>query len=79
MSYHPHDDLPDDPVYPSLPGHEPDVRPFPRIGLSPAEVTVTCSCGGWSFESQESAGGGVEPWGEHFEDHLTAVQLGEVA
>lgn len=35
MTYHPHDDLPDDPVYPSLPGHEPDVRPFPRIGLSP--------------------------------------------
>ena len=73
MTYHPHDDLPDDPVYPSLPGHEPDVRPFPRIGFSPAEVTVTCSCGGWSFESQESAGGGVEPWGNAWAEHLEEV------
>ena len=71
MSYHPLDDLPDDP--PSLPGHEPDERPFPQIGLSPAEVTVTCSCGGWSFASQESVGGGVEPWGDAWDDHLEEV------
>ena len=70
MTYHPHDDLPDDP--PSLPGHDPVVRSWGRIGLSPAEVTVTCSCG-WVFESQESIGGGVEPWGDAWDEHLAEV------
>lgn len=77
MSWDPHDDLPDPP--PSLPGHDPDVRPFPRMGLSPAEVTVACSCGRWDFTSQESISGGVEDWAGYWEDHLTAVKLGEVA
>ena len=79
MTYDPSDDYPETLDYPSLPSHEPDVRPFPRIGFSPAEVTVTCSCGLWDFTSQESISGGVEPWGEYFEDHLTAVKLGEAA
>lgn len=73
MSYHRSDDYPDTPVYPSLPGHDPLVSAYPRTGWSPAEVTVECSCG-WCFESQESIGGGVEPWGDAWDTHLEEVE-----
>lgn len=59
--------------------HDPIVEPLPRIGLSPAELTVTCTGCDWRFESQESISGGVEPWGEYFEDHVAAVQCEEEA
>ena len=77
MTYHPLDDLPDDP--PSLPDHCPSVVAYPGTRWEPAEVTVTCSCGGWGFESIESAGGPVESWGDAWDGHLTEVQGGEAA
>lgn len=79
MSYDPSDDFPDSPVFPSLPGHEIDVDGTRGTRWEPGDVYARCSCGDWDFTSVESAGGPVEdpvPW---FEDHLTAVQLGEVA
>lgn len=79
MTYHPSDDYPDAPVYPSLPGHDLDVQGTPGTRWEPGSVDARCSCGGWDFTSTESIGGPVEdpvPW---FEDHLSAVQCGEAA
>lgn len=77
MTYHPHDDLPDDP--PSLPGHDLTVSGTPGTRLEPGDVYASCSCGYWDFTSVESIGGGVEDPLPYWEDHLTAVELGEVA
>ena len=38
MTYHPHDDLPDDPVFPSLPGHDLDVQGTPGTRWEPGSV-----------------------------------------
>lgn len=76
MSYDPHDDLPDAP--PSLPGHDLTTHRHPRTATDPAECTFECSCG-WAVDSIESAGGPVADLTGEWEDHLTAVQLGEVA
>jgi len=70
MSFHPHDDLPDPPR--SVPGHDPMVVRYDRTETDPAEVSVSCLCG-WEFESQESAGGGVEPWGAAWDEHLVEI------
>lgn len=51
---------------------------FPRNHYSPGtreepgEFTVYCSCDGWEFFSQASAGGGCDTdWGPDFEAHQT--------
>lgn len=41
----------------------------PRTEMTPAESWAVCCCG-WEFTSIESAGGGVEPWGAAFEQHV---------
>lgn len=79
MSYDPSDDYPDTPVYPSLPGHDLTVSGTPGTRLEPGDVYASCSCGYWDFTSVESIGGGVEDPLPYWEDHLTGVELGEVA
>lgn len=79
MTYDPSDDFPDSPLYPSLPGHELEVGGSRGTRWEPGEVYARCTCGGWDFTSQESAGGPVEAPLPYFEDHLTAVQCGEIA
>lgn len=49
--------------------HLPLVEAYPRTSITPAEVTVTCTCG-WEWFSQESAGGGLEAWGPAYEAHI---------
>lgn len=52
------------------PGHY-----FPGTWDEPASFTVYCSCGGWSYESIASAGGGCDtnymPW---YEEHLEETE-----
>lgn len=50
--------------------HDPIVEAYPRTLEQPAELTVTCTCGGWEFFTQESAGGGLEAWGDDWDDHV---------
>ena len=54
--------------------HEPIVDHWPRTETTPAELAVTCVCGGWEFTSQESIGGGVEPYGAAFEEHVEEME-----
>lgn len=59
--------------------HEPMVESYGR-GYSPptpAELTVTCTCGEWEFFSQESAGGGLEAWGDDFQTHVERAENGD--
>lgn len=55
--------------------HYPIVSRYPGTLESPEEITVTCSCEQWSYESIASAGGGCDtdymPW---FEEHLEETE-----
>lgn len=56
--------------------HEPIEQAYPGTRWQPGEVTVTCTGCDWEFFSQESAGGGLESWGDAFEAHIDeAVRL----
>ena len=50
--------------------HEPYAQYWPRTETTPAEVFVQCVCGDYEFTSQESAGGGVESWGDDYQSHV---------
>lgn len=54
--------------------HAPFVRSWPRTSTTPAEIAVSCICGRWSFDSQESISGGIEPWGDSWEAHVAEVE-----
>lgn len=50
--------------------HDPIVRYYPGTLESPEEITVTCTCGQWSFEDQAGAGGPCNTnWLPAFDDH----------
>lgn len=53
--------------------HAPMVRHWPGDRYEPAEICVQCTCGRWSFDSQASISGGIEPWGEDYAQHLAEV------
>lgn len=56
--------------------HDPIVEAYPGTRWQPAEVTVQCTADDcdWEFFSQESAGGGVEPWGDDWDEHVAVVE-----
>lgn len=59
--------------------HEPIVIGYPGTQFTPAEVTVTCDhpdCD-WDFFSQESIGGGVEAWGDAWDEHIEEIERKE--
>lgn len=59
------------------PTHDPIVEAYAGTHWQPGEITVTCTCGGWEFFSQESAGGGLEAWGDDWQDHLDDIENGD--
>ena len=73
MTYHPSDDYPDTPEYPSLPGHDLEVDGTPGTRLEPGSLDARCSCGHWDFTSTESIGGPVEDPLPYWEAHLEEV------
>lgn len=77
MTYHPLDDLPDDP--PSLPGHEIERdRTWAPTLESPGESWCRCSCGE-EMDSQASAGGPELSVGELWQSHLDEAAQDEGA
>lgn len=46
-----------------------DTQYWPRTNTTPAEGYAQCACG-WEYTSIESIGGGVEPYGTAFEEHV---------
>lgn len=54
--------------------HVPLVDHRPRTATDPAETTVECTCGHWRFESIESIAGGLEAWGDAWDEHLIDME-----
>lgn len=53
--------------------HAPIISHWPGGRYDPEEISVQCTCGLFSFDSQASISGGIEPWGADFEEHLAEV------